>query len=86
MNSLEVRGLRVLSFTRQIPQLMAASDLFITKPGGLSISEAAACHLPLLCMDVVGGCELRNLDFSKRAIGLTAGRTRMNWPEQPSPG
>ncbi|NJP40562.1 hypothetical protein HCH52_05800 [Oscillospiraceae bacterium HV4-5-C5C] len=90
MNNLEVRGLRVLSFTRQIPLLMAASDLFITKPGGLSISEAAACHLPLLCMDVVGGCELRNLDFFKardwadsRPDTAELTRTAISWLTDP---
>ena len=46
-----------------MPLYMRASDLYITKPGGLSTTEAAAMHLPMLLVDAVAGCEEHNLDF-----------------------
>lgn len=36
----------VLGFSSQIPKLMAAADLFVGKPGGLTTSETLAAHLP----------------------------------------
>lgn len=55
--------LRVLGFTTQVPEYMDASDLIITKPGGLSSTEAATKGLPMVFINTVGGCEQRNLDF-----------------------
>ncbi|MFR7461994.1 MAG: hypothetical protein ACLUW8_14630 [Subdoligranulum sp.] len=42
---------------------MQASDLFLTKPGGLSTSEAMAAELPMVLIDAVAGCETHNLNF-----------------------
>ena len=55
--------LRVLGFTQEIPLLMDSADLFLTKPGGLSTSEAAVKGLPLVLDDVVSGCEEPNLRY-----------------------
>ena len=55
--------LRVLGFTRQISDYMDAADMIVTKPGGLSTTEAAAKHLPMVLFNTVGGCESRNFDF-----------------------
>ena len=55
--------LRVLGFTRQVADYMDAADMIVTKPGGLSTTEAAAKHLPMVLLNTVGGCESRNLDF-----------------------
>jgi len=43
--------IRVFSYTDQVSALMRAADLLITKPGGLTISEAFAAGLPLLLHD-----------------------------------
>lgn len=51
---------RPLGFTRDVPLWMNSADLFITKPGGLSVTEAANHGVPLLLMNVVGGCETPN--------------------------
>ena len=45
---------------------MDAADLMLTKPGGLSSTEAAAKGLPIIFIDAVGGCEGRNLEFYTR--------------------
>lgn len=55
--------LRVLGFTRDIPIYMDAADLIVTKPGGLSSTEAANKHLPMVFINAVGGCEGKNFDF-----------------------
>lgn len=59
-------NLRVLGFTREVPAYMDAADLMLTKPGGLSSTEAAAKGLPIIFIDAVGGCEGRNLEFYTR--------------------
>lgn len=42
---------------------MHASDLIITKPGGLTVSEALACNLPLAVFDAIPGQEEDNANF-----------------------
>ncbi|MBM7867152.1 hypothetical protein GTO89_10325 [Heliobacterium gestii] len=53
----------VFGFTDQVPLLMACSDLFITKPGGLSSSEALAMALPQLLFPPLPGHEEVNHRF-----------------------
>ncbi len=42
---------------------MSASDCIISKPGGLTVSEALAKNLPMLLADPIPGHEERNVDF-----------------------
>lgn len=42
---------------------MAASDLAITKPGGLTSSECLAMGLPMIIVSPIPGQEERNADF-----------------------
>lgn len=53
--------LKVLGFTRDLPEYMLSADLAITKPGGLSLSEMAAAGLPPLLTKPIPGHEERNL-------------------------
>ena len=63
----------VLGTVNNVPQLMQASDLFLTKPGGLSTSEAMAAELPMVLIDAVAGCETHNLNFFLRnGMAVTA--------------
>jgi len=50
-------------YTTTIERLMAASDLAITKPGGLIISECLALGLPLVLISPIPGQEEHNADF-----------------------
>jgi processive 1,2-diacylglycerol beta-glucosyltransferase len=50
----------VLGFTKTIERVMAAADLCITKPGGLSTSECLAMGLPMLLISPIPGQEERN--------------------------
>ena len=42
---------KLIQFTTEVERFMHASDLIITKPGGLTVSEALACNLPLAVFD-----------------------------------
>ena len=57
----------VLSFTDKVPQLMASSDLVVTKPGGLTISESLASGLPLILINPIPGQEEANARFLENA-------------------
>jgi len=52
-----------LGFSSCIENLMAASDLVITKPGGLTSSECLIKGLPMLLVDPIPGQEERNGDY-----------------------
>src|SRR5205823_1435765 len=54
---------RVLGFTAQIDQWMAAATVIVTKPGGLTASEALARRLPMVIVDPIPGQESRNSDY-----------------------
>lgn len=50
-------------FTNEVAQLMACSDLVITKPGGLTTSECLAMGVPMVVYAPVPGQEERNADY-----------------------
>jgi processive 1,2-diacylglycerol beta-glucosyltransferase len=54
---------RVLGFASNINELMAVADLIITKPDGLTSSEALALGKPLCILDPIPGQEAANSDF-----------------------
>jgi len=53
----------VLGFASNMHELMAVSDLIITKPGGLTSSEALALGRPLFIVNPIPGQEAANSDF-----------------------
>ena len=57
------KNVRVLSFTDKIPQLMAISDIVITKPGGLTTTESLASSLPMIVINPIPGQEEENAEF-----------------------
>ena len=54
---------RVLGFTTEMPQLLRRADLFVGKPGGLSVSECMAAGLPMVLVNPIPGQEVRNGDY-----------------------
>lgn len=54
---------RVLGFVTNMHELMAISDLVLTKPGGLTSSEALALGKPLVILHPIPGQEAANSDF-----------------------
>ena len=57
------RSVRILGYTNKIPLYLNCASLIITKPGGLSSTEAAASHLPMILIDAVAGVETHNMNF-----------------------
>ena len=53
----------VLSFVENIDELMEASDLIVTKAGGMTIAEAMVKGLPMLIVDPIPGHEQMNTDY-----------------------
>ena len=53
----------VLGFSSNMHELMAVADLVITKPGGLTCSEALAVGRPLFILNPIPGQEAANSDF-----------------------
>ncbi len=57
------RPVYIYNFVDNMPELMHASDLIICKAGGLTVTEALACGLPLLLTDVIPGQETGNAQY-----------------------
>jgi 1,2-diacylglycerol 3-beta-galactosyltransferase len=57
---------RILGFVENMPDLMSAADLLITKAGPSTISEALSCGLPMLISGSLRGQEEGNADWAVR--------------------
>lgn len=55
-----------LGYTTQMADYMHACDLFVSKPGGLSSTEAAVAGAALIHITPIPGCETSNMDFFAR--------------------
>lgn len=53
----------ILGFTNQISQYMEISDLIITKPGGLTVTEAFAKNIPMIIPFLIPGQEEENAEM-----------------------
>jgi processive 1,2-diacylglycerol beta-glucosyltransferase len=53
----------ILGFIDNMDELMAAAQLLVTKPGGLTTSEALALGRPLIILNPIPGQEAANSDF-----------------------
>lgn len=62
-------SIHIYGFVRDISTMMDSADLYLTKPGGLSTTEAAAKGLPMVFIDAVAGCEEYNLNYYVRLGG-----------------
>jgi processive 1,2-diacylglycerol beta-glucosyltransferase len=56
-----------IGFTNEMHRLMAAADLVVTKPGGLTISECMALGKPMLLIAPIPGQEEHNAGFLMEA-------------------
>jgi processive 1,2-diacylglycerol beta-glucosyltransferase len=56
-------NVKIFGFTDRISELMDISDLLITKPGGITVSEALVKKLPMLITKPIPGQEERNARF-----------------------
>ena len=64
---------KVLGYVDHVRQLMAAADFLVTKAGGLTLGEALAAELPVVCFGSLPGQEARNERFAAMAgVALVA--------------
>lgn len=53
----------ILEYTTEMAEYIHACDLFLSKPGGLSSTEAAVAGTSLIHITPIPGCETRNMEF-----------------------
>ena len=63
LSSQSVQGVTLIDYTDDMEGYMRASRLFITKPGGLSSTEAAVRNVPILHTAAIPGCESYNAGY-----------------------
>lgn len=64
---------KVFGYVNNVRQLMAAADFLVTKAGGLTLGEALAAELPVICFGSLPGQEARNERFVAMAgVALVA--------------
>lgn len=61
--------IHIYGYVKDIGTLMDSADLYLTKPGGISVTEAAVKNLPMVYIDAVAGCEEYNRQFFVRMGG-----------------
>lgn len=60
-------NIRILGYTREVSKLMDVSDVLITKPGGMTCTEALAKGLPMLFIPPIAGQEEENCEYFVQA-------------------
>ncbi len=69
----EPRLKKVFGFVDFMDELMALSNLLITKPGGITVSESTAVGLPMILIEPIPGQEEANADYLvERGAGVKA--------------
>ena len=68
-------NIHILGFAGDVSLLMESADLFLTKPGGISTTEACVKALPMVFVDAVAGCEEYNLRYFLSAGGAFSADT-----------
>ncbi len=64
---------KIFGYVDNVRQLMAAADFLVTKAGGLTVGEALAAELPMICFGSLPGQEARNERFAAMAgVALVA--------------
>jgi len=63
MKDIENGYLEVIGFSKEIPKLMDECDLIITKPGGLTTTEALSKQIPMIIPFAYPGQEIENTEF-----------------------
>lgn len=67
-------NITLLAGTDKMALYMKACDLFLSKPGGLSSTEAAVSGTPLIHISPIPGCETRNMEFfESRGMSIAVG-------------
>ncbi len=55
--------IHIRGYVGNMSRLMDSADVYLTKPGGISVTEASMKKLPMVLINAVGGCEAYNYRF-----------------------
>lgn len=67
------KSLHVYGWTDQVDVMMRAADVLVTKPGGLTLTEAACVGLPMVCVNPIPGPEEAHCRLIEReGLGVVA--------------
>lgn len=72
---------RVYSFVDNIDELMAVSDVLVSKPGGITTTEALSAAVPMIIINPIPGQEMRNYRFLEK----NKAALKINKPEEIAP-
>lgn len=71
--------LEILGYVGNVAELMRQSDLLITKPGALSMTEAFASGLPMILHSPIPGPEAKNAEYAiKNGAAISAGGIKIS--------
>lgn len=66
-------------YTDKMAEYMRVSDIYITKPGGLSTTEGAAMGVPMVHIMSIPGCETANMRyFGEQGMSIPVKKLRKN--------
>jgi len=57
---------KIHGFVNNIDEMMAVSDVLVSKPGGISVTEALNASVPMIVMSPIPGQEMRNYRFMEK--------------------
>ena len=60
-------SLKIYDFINNVPEIMHISNLVVTKPGGLTVTESLASELPILIINPIPGQEEENAEFLEQS-------------------
>ncbi len=78
LKSLQSADVHIYGLVSNMHELMGASDMMVTKPGGLSVAEALAVKLPMIFFSAIPGQETGNINVLK---SYGAGDEQMPLPQ-----
>lgn len=63
LSSRTLKKTLIFGYTDRVPEFMSVSDILVSKPGGLTISEALVKKLPMVITSTIPGQEEKNADY-----------------------
>lgn len=77
VNNNEYKNVCILGFSNEVDQLLSVSDIVITKPGGLNVTECLEMKKPMLLIQGNGGQEIYNARFiCRNGYGINCKRVK----------
>lgn len=71
------KRVKIIPYTEEVYLYMFASDVVVSKPGGLTSTEAAVAGIPIIHLLAYAGCETKNAEFfARRGMSENAGNVK----------